>query len=481
MFNIFIINWNILCLIHYRTIIMKGKCLKNSIKNMIFIFILIFLSACGDESNYDNTPLSENNSNQSKSIKLGGTLVDGYIKGATVCIDLDHNNICDISEPNVLTDDNGTFGFQSRLFSEDSLINILASGGVDTSTQKNFNEQLQTVLSAHALEQNASVIISPITDLVSLSFLNNNGEDALDLSDAKTSVSDMFDITISQVDEDPMKDINIFTISQEIQHTKLLIKTLCEKNLGSISASQEIELLDDIKKEILEQNLNAERIMISLEVKLSLDFEENEKTFVKEQAEELKNTLNALSKDTSLSIDNLNRLQKSLDIKQQEAYDMLLAADANTTLEVLDLNITSESITQTPFNTTNAIHDPQACMETNGYMKLSNSSISESLSEDADNQISVKSNYPSTDSLDMSEVIIFYPPLENEKTGSVALLFGDAHYFVYDEAWTQNSNRTVYIQTPKDDGGLHACFRYELDTILTSDVQVTKVFSYLEL
>jgi hypothetical protein len=451
--------------------------LKNIAKYAFFVLVSIFLSACGDESSYDNSPVAQSTT---KELDLSGVLVDGYIQDATVCLDSNKNDLCDADEASDTTDSNGKFDFANQTLSSNSLINILAYGGTDTSTQKIFNEKFKTILDVSELDENSTLIVSPITDLVSHSFSSLNGEDALDLSDAKTNVADLFDITTTQVDEDPMKNIDLFAISQEIQHTKLLIETLCLKSLGTLSDAQKLELVNNIKKEILQQNLNAERIIIALEVKLSLSFNDNAKTFVKAQAEELKNTLNALSKDTSLSLENLNRLQKSLDLKQQEAYDMLLASDENTTLEVLDLNITTESITQTPFDTTNATYDEQACKTTNGYISLSNAYIAQSLSEDSTNEISIKSNYAAGETLDLSEVKVYYPELEGSATGSVALVFGENYYFVYDEAWTQNSNKTIYIQTPNDDG-LQTCYRYELNTISTSDIYPTKVFSYIEL
>lgn len=41
--------------------------------------------------------------------KLYGVVVDGYITGATVCLDLNSNNVCDANEPSATTDANGQY------------------------------------------------------------------------------------------------------------------------------------------------------------------------------------------------------------------------------------------------------------------------------------------------------------------------------------------------------------------------------------
>ena len=45
----------------------------------------LFLAACSSGSG--------------DSVSLGGKIIDGYIKGATVCLDENNNGACDIGEP----------------------------------------------------------------------------------------------------------------------------------------------------------------------------------------------------------------------------------------------------------------------------------------------------------------------------------------------------------------------------------------------
>ena len=42
---------------------------------------------------------------------ISGAVIDGYITGATVCLDLNRNNVCDASEPSAVTTTNGAYSF----------------------------------------------------------------------------------------------------------------------------------------------------------------------------------------------------------------------------------------------------------------------------------------------------------------------------------------------------------------------------------
>ncbi|MCW8837400.1 MAG: hypothetical protein OQK11_01735, partial [Thiovulaceae bacterium] len=209
----------------------------------------------------------------------------------------------------------------------------------------------------------------------------------------------------------------------------------------------------------------------------------NEVEFVIAQAQELRNTLNSLSKDTSLSVDNLNRLQMSLDIKQDEVHALLYDANESSTLEVIPIDITTESLTQTIFNTTNAELDEGACTTDNGYnYKVSYGfEAPTSMAEDLINGIAIKTRLELGESVDDAKVTMYYPSLQNTETADMVVVFEEDYYFTFDEAWLDNSNKTIYIMTPKDDRGLYNCYRYELDSSSASNISATKVFRYTEL
>jgi len=332
------------------------------------------------------------------------------------------------------------------------------------------------------VDNTQNIIISPITDLVATSFFNTVDKDLLSLNDAKGIVSDVLQITQQEIYKDPMKDIRLFITSQNIQQTKHLIQTATNKSVGStLQLNEEVMLEDDIKEELINLNLEIDKVLVAMEIKLNSTINENEKIFIIKQLAELKDTLNTLSQDTSLDIDNLNRLQESVHKSLLESNELLLNADSNTTLEIVELNITTESITQSMFNTTYAILDEQACLAENGFNMLDNNAFKSERSNDLDNSISIKSDFAAGSNIEESEVKIFYPKLENSSKDDRVIVFQDGYYFVFDKAWIDNTNKTVYTMTPKEENGSYSCYRFELNFTTANNISGTKVFRYTDI
>ena len=127
--------------------------LKNILKTILLLIIsLILFSGCGSDSSSD-----------SKNI-LNGSVIDGAIKDAIVCIDINSNNQCDSNEPSTLTKEDGSFILEldSSFSGEYKVISV---GGIDTVTNKEFDGVLQTYLSINS--QSISSIITPLTSLAS--------------------------------------------------------------------------------------------------------------------------------------------------------------------------------------------------------------------------------------------------------------------------------------------------------------------------
>ena len=449
-------------------------------KIFIFTTIVVFFLGCGEESNYTTTP--ENNYINTPQIlqsTFDGIVVDGYIKDADICFDTNMDGTCTQEEQTTTTDTNGKYSL-NMLDQNITLVQIMSSGGEDTSTDKSIHEKLIHILDYNLLDENDTIIISPITDLVAHSFNNSRNKSLEDLSDAKNTISAMLGLTIEQLDQDPMLNIDIFALSQEIQHTKLLLETLCIKYIPEVDLNT---IQDEIKKQLIELDFDIEKILISIEIRLSFNAFENEKDFIIAQADELNRALNSLAQDTSLDIENLNRLQKSLALKQDKAYILLRNADENSILNVIDLDITGESLTQSIFNQENAIYDENACISRDAYNELVNQAFYIGLVTDTLNGISIKSNYDFDADFEKSEVTIYYPSISQTLSDDTIIVFEEDinYYFTFDAAWVDNVEKTIYIKTPKDTQGLFNCYRYELNSIQYSDITKTKVFSYSEL
>lgn len=70
---------------------------------------LALLSACGGGGGGGASPAS---SPKTGSQVLVGQVIDGYLEGATVCLDLDHSGSCDAGEPSASTGDHGRYALQ---------------------------------------------------------------------------------------------------------------------------------------------------------------------------------------------------------------------------------------------------------------------------------------------------------------------------------------------------------------------------------
>lgn len=442
------------------------------IKILVLISTIFVFSAC-QSSDY----ISEETS-----LTLNGVVDDGYISAATVCLDVNLNNRCDENEPSTTSDAHGLFSLSNINTSTQSLLPLLAYGGVDTSTKKAFQDHFKAIVDLSNITSHTFLMLSPFSDLVAVSFLNTDANSSAQLESAKTVVADALGLTTLDLNKDPMKNINLFVKSQELQHTKRLLKASFVKNSKTPVSSEKVLLLEKrIKQELVNQNLNLTRVLIALEVYLETTIPENEKTFITAQITELKNKLSELSQDTSLAVDNLNRLQKSIDTKQSEAIKLLNDANSSTPLNVIPIDTTTESITQSIFDTTDALLDEQACSQTNDYNMLSHSALQVEKSEDRTNGIAIASEYPKGKTLDDSQVQIFYPMLESTLTSESVIVFQDHYYFVFDKSWIKNSNRTVYIRTPKDENDLYSCYRFELNFSTSTSVNGTKVFRYSDI
>jgi hypothetical protein len=450
--------------------------MKLYIKTSIFTSILIFFTAC-DPSEYKSQGDGKN---------ITGIVVDGYIKNSDICLDKNKNGSCDTDEPSTTSNEDGYFEFENLQLEDSGFFPIISHGGIDNSTQKEFIGELKHLVDLSSLSTYNNLILSPLTDLVATSFLSSDANSTLELNNIKTLVSQVLGVSKTDLNKDPMKDIDVFAKSQELQHTKHLIETSALKTYTTTPDEEKVRYISEkIKEELINQNFDLQRVLIAMnDVHLENNIPENEKVFIPLQVNELTSTLDALSHDTSLSIDNLNRIQKSIDIKQTLAIDNLKEADSNSTIVVVDVDTTTESVTQSPFDITNAVFDQYACKEDNSYNSLSNSGFfNMEKSSDQSNGIAIKSNF-SGDSQsveDRSKATIFYPILEVIKANDEIVVFQDGYYFAFDKAWKNNTNKTIYVMTPKTDTQESSCYRYVLNFSVANNIKGTKVYRYTDI
>jgi len=306
--------------------------LLHIIQLSLLLFTLLLLVGC-NPSSYNASDAPNN--------KISGVVVDGYISGATVCLDFNYNNSCDKDEPVTSTDANGSYSFTNfNLKQENTIISVLAYGGIDTATNKKFKGQIRNAIEFSKKEQKKDIVISPLTDLVVTHFFTTYERGVQELHDAQEVVSSSFEIDKELLSSDPMKSVKLFSVNQKVHHTEALLQTLVEKNLLHYKkSSSRLSIQTLVKEEILHFGYDIDTILITLENTINIQLPENEKVFVTKQTKELQSNLTELTNNTNLSISTLPALQKRLFNSQYEANDRLYIVDGSYPIEIVPINL----------------------------------------------------------------------------------------------------------------------------------------------
>jgi hypothetical protein len=95
--------------------------------------------------------------------QLQGQVMDGYIQGATVCLDLNDNSACDTHEPSTVSGVNGAYALTYNPSVSLSALSILANVPVGAIDQ----DAGQTVYTAYQMRTaaQASAVVTPLTTL----------------------------------------------------------------------------------------------------------------------------------------------------------------------------------------------------------------------------------------------------------------------------------------------------------------------------
>ena len=139
-------------------------------KRISLIAGILFFIGCGGGSSGSNN----------KTEIISGKVVDGYVKNAKVCVDLNKNFKCDNNEPFTFSNEKGEYTLEIPSNQEEILISI---GGIDTST----NKEAITMLSSTKYKN-----ITPFTTLA--------------IKEGEEKVETLFNITKDKIANDPMQD-----------------------------------------------------------------------------------------------------------------------------------------------------------------------------------------------------------------------------------------------------------------------------------
>jgi hypothetical protein len=120
--------------------------------------------------------------------KLSGAVIDGYINGAKVCLDLNNNQSCDTGEPTTKSGVNGAYTLDVSAISADALKNahlltVVPTDAYDSDDRgltldkagkKGFSMLAPVAAYVNSDKTLSKAVISPLTTLVSHDMIANN-------------------------------------------------------------------------------------------------------------------------------------------------------------------------------------------------------------------------------------------------------------------------------------------------------------------
>jgi len=126
------------------------------IKSALVLLPLLLLQACGGGGGGSGSTTST----------LSGAGMDGYITGATICLDLNNNGLCDTSEPTATTGANGSYSLTYPTGTNLNNLNIIAQVPVGAIDSDNPGTPISTAFKLLA-PATQPLVVSPLTTLVS--------------------------------------------------------------------------------------------------------------------------------------------------------------------------------------------------------------------------------------------------------------------------------------------------------------------------
>ncbi|CAB5302458.1 putative lipoprotein [Burkholderia multivorans] len=146
---------------------MKAKKHTGFIKHALGLSIAAALAACGGGGDSAPTqPSTGGGTTQPPTPAITGKAVDGYLVGATVCLDLNNNGVCDSGEPTAVTDGTGQFSIP---YSGDATGKMLLVQVTPTTKDQSRPAGFQfpaTFTLSQVVQSATSQVVSPLTTLV---------------------------------------------------------------------------------------------------------------------------------------------------------------------------------------------------------------------------------------------------------------------------------------------------------------------------
>ena len=170
-----------------------------------------FLAGCGSSATTTGNDDNNNNDNTLKTSSISGKAIDGYLQFATVCLDMNQDGYCQVTEPSTQTDENGSFSLdisseigQNPQFKTAML---LVYGGKDHDTGVDFEGKL------FAPQDGEIINITPVSTLLAKTVQKELKENPTLTQEeikqkiqlAKQKVATALDIPQEELTDDPVE------------------------------------------------------------------------------------------------------------------------------------------------------------------------------------------------------------------------------------------------------------------------------------
>jgi hypothetical protein len=215
--------------------------MKNT-KILLSVLLIGFLtSGCQDDNN-DNINTDNNDDIEtvlsSNKITISGVIVDGYLSGATVCLDSNSNDICDTTEPTVISDKSGKYKitFNKKEHLEYATSNILSIGGYDETAKIDFQGKLKSPF----IENTKIININPLMDTINDKMENED----ISFEEARKKVADSFGINEDDINKDILSNNNTKALETALKIQKF------KETLDFLTEAEKIEVINNMNSNI---------------------------------------------------------------------------------------------------------------------------------------------------------------------------------------------------------------------------------------
>jgi hypothetical protein len=125
----------------------------------------------------------------SSTVNLGGKVIDGYIQGATVCLDLNSNNVCDPGEPSTTSAADGSYTLSySGSIAGLQVISQVPAGAVDSDLGKITQPYTLAAPVPTNSSDYANTHVTPLTTLVANAIQQQGGQSQLTPAAAQAQI-----------------------------------------------------------------------------------------------------------------------------------------------------------------------------------------------------------------------------------------------------------------------------------------------------